>query len=385
MAAVGINPLVHYISEGRKQGRRPRAANYVSTAVIATAGFERAKGDAWRASFAARLEQRMAALGHADLSPPFRDMPPDVAVGDAAASIGQKLRARAAATTAAARAGVKTDVTGKPIPVKRPTFSVIMTVYDTDPVFLRELADSVRAQAFADYEWLILDNGSRVPDTIRLCQEIAASDPRFSLFRVEDNLHIIGGNRYVFERAKGHYVVPIDSDDLLYPDSLALFADVLRHERADPPVLLYSDEQKVDRAGAPVELIWRWTFSFAHGMSTAPAAHLMAFARGAAQEAGVYTDDYARGSHDWDSMLRITERGGGARHVPEVLYGWRAHGASTASATVAKDYIANSQSAVMANALARRHLDHSFDPKDLFQGSLAGITLTVGRHHFHRS
>ena len=369
VASSGINPLVHYISNGRQQNRRPRSARHVTAPVLfdAVMGTRAPSGDAWRASFAMRLEQRIAALGHADLSPPLESPP-----SHGATRKRRKLHPGTSAAAETMRRGKSADAaaSSQPTTVKRPTFSIIMTVFDTDPAFLRELADTVRAQAFTDFEWLILDNGSRDQSTIALCQQIAASDPRFRLFRVQDNLHIIGGNRHVFERAQGHYIVPIDSDDLLYPDSLALFADVLRDARADPPVLIFSDEQKVDRAGRPLELIWRWSFSLAHAMSTVPAAHLIAFSRDAAWDAGVYTNDYARGSHDWDTMLRISERGGAIRHVPEVLYGWRVHEASTASASTAKDYIVESQSAVLSNSLARRRLDHLFDVKDLFPGSL---------------
>lgn len=381
VASSGVNPLVHYILEGRQQGRRPRTARYVPAPVpfSAVTMTEAPSGDVWRASFAARLEQRIAALGHADLSPPLETSRSDAATfgayaPDTVAPTRKKLRASASSVAGTVRRRQHADADAATAiqiaPITRPTFSVTMTVFDTDPAFLRELASTVRAQAFTDFEWLILDNGSRSRDTIELCKEIAASDPRFRLFRVEDNLHIIGGNRYVFERAQGHYVVPIDSDDLLYPDSLALFADVLREVHTDPPVLLYSDEQKVDRDGQPLELIWRWGFSFAHAMSTVSAAHLMAFSREVARDAGIYTDDYARGSHDWDTMLRIAERGGTIRHVPEVLYGWRVHEASTASASTAKDYIIESQSAVLAHSLSRRCLDHLFDVKDLFPGVL---------------
>jgi|GEM_PF-552638 len=356
VATSGLNPLVHFVSEGRHQGRRTRRADYVPPPPAipsATQGMEPI--DAWRANFAARLEQRLGDLAHADLTPPFPAAPP-------AAPAAPAKRERRAASAAAIQPAPATS--------SRPTFSIIMTVYDTDPVFLRDLADSVRAQAFTDFEWLILDNGSSNQDTIALCQDIAASDPRVRLFRVDRNLHIIGGNRYVFNRAEGHYIVPIDSDDLLYPDSLALFADVLRQSRLDPPVLLYSDEQKVDVLGRPLELIWRWNFAFAHAMATAPAAHLMAFSRDVARAAGVYSDDYARGSHDWDTMVRITERGGGVRHVPEVLYGWRVHEQSTASASTAKDYIIDSQAAVMAQSLSRRGLEPFFAVKELSPGVL---------------
>ncbi len=314
-----INPLVHYLLIGRDRGyeiasslsRTHEAWGYTSPTE-------------WIALFEERLAERNAALKTMDLS---RATP-----GDA------------------------------------PTFSIIMTVYDTDPEFLNQLADTIQAQAYPFFEWLILDNGSTAENTIEACRQITARDKRFKYFRVEDNLHIIGGNRYVFDRAEGHYTIPIDSDDILYPDSLALFANVLREAGEQKPVLIYSDEHKIGETGEPIELMWRWDFAFAHAMTTVPAAHLMAYATAVGREVGVYTDDYAKGSHDWDTSLRITENGGRAVHVREVLYGWRAHGQSTASDVSAKDYISRSQFEVMERSLARRGLSDKFEVSTLFEG-----------------
>ncbi|MDG2528795.1 glycosyltransferase [Caulobacter endophyticus] len=313
----GINPLIHYLLIGRNSGYEAPAPG----------AHERERWTAipqaqWARSFEVRLAERLRALKTEDYG--------------------------------ALESGAK------------PVFSLITTVYDTPPEFIEALADTIQAQAFRNFEWLILDNGSHKPEVQECCRAVAARDKRFKLFRVEDNLHIIGGNRFVFEKAKGRYTVPIDSDDLLYPDSLAHFAKVLLRNPGDEPVMMYSDEHKVDKDGEPVELIWRWGYAFSHAMATAPAAHLMAFQTARAREVGAYTDDYARGSHDWDTALRLTELGGRVVHIPEVLYGWRIHAQSTAGSAAAKDYISSSQFAVMEESLKRRGMLEQFEPGLLF-------------------
>ena len=348
VAGSGENPAIHYLACGGRRGTDPgptfSAAYYrkvnglegadigaplahylasdlsarlrIAPAPTVPKGWDTPKGEAWRASIRARMAERKAALAHADLSPPF------VGAG--------------------------------------PTFSITTTVYDTDPDFVLDLAESVAAQAFTDFEWLVLDNGSTAPATVAACATLAAADNRVRLFHVAENRHIIGGNRYLLERATGRYVVPVDSDDLLYPDTLALLADVLRRDAADPPVLLYSDEQKIDVEGDPVELVWRRPFSRAAAFFTIPAAHLAIFARANAMEAGVYSDDGARGCHDWDTALRLTGNGARAVHVPEVLYGWRIHGGSTAFDGATKAYIADSHIDVLHGALTRTGLQDRF-------------------------
>lgn len=239
-----------------------------------------------------------------------------------------------------------------------PLFSLTTTVYDTDPAYLEELCECIQQQTCRRFEWLILDNGSQRPETIEKIKELSAREERIRYFRVERNIHIIPGNRYLLERARGRYIVPIDSDDLVYPDALEKFAERCGVLRA--PGLLFSDEQKVTPTGEPLELMWRPDWSPLHGHATCPAAHLMAFSRKLALQCGAYSDDYAQGCHDWDTFMRLTDAGVKPTHIPEVLYGWRMHAASSALNEGSKDYLARSQIAAVRASLRRRGLDDRF-------------------------
>src|SRR4029079_759584 len=121
-------------------------------------------------------------------------------------------------------------------------FSIVSTVYDKPAPYLRALADSLAAQTWRDYEWILLDNGSRSASTHAVLAAIAV-DPRVTLLRVERKLGIVGGMRPVLERATGRYLLPVDSDDALTPDALAVLAAVLQREGYPP--LAYSDEDKL--------------------------------------------------------------------------------------------------------------------------------------------
>src|SRR5690606_15185729 len=63
------------------------------------------------------------------------------------------------------------------------------------------------------------------------------------------------------------------------------------------------------------------------------------------------------GSQDHDLFLRCSERlpGSRIRHVPRVLYHWRAIEGSTAFARDAKDYAADAGARAVADHLERRH------------------------------
>ncbi len=240
-----------------------------------------------------------------------------------------------------------------------PLFSITTTVYNTHRSFLEALVKCIKEQSFGDFEWLILDNGSTVPDVSKALRDIASSDKRIRLFTVTRNLHIIGGNRYLVERAKGEYIIPIDSDDLIYPDALAVISRYI--EFNDSPGLLFSDEQKISLQGAPAKYIWRPEWSTLYCQATCPASHLMIFKRGLALQVEAYGDDYARGSHDWDTALRLHDIGVRGVHIPEVLYGWRMHPASAALNDSAKNYIVESQMSVVRSSIARRGLAKSME------------------------
>lgn len=222
-------------------------------------------------------------------------------------------------------------------------FSLLTTVFDTPAQYIDALAASVFAQTWPAFEWVILDNGSRSPAT-RAAIDRLARDPRVRRFRVDDNLGIVGGMRYVLERSSNRYVLPVDSDDYLFRDALAIVASVI--EQHGSPPLLYSDEDKLrDRRHTDAFLKPDWDPVLLRNCCYI--AHLCAINRAQAMQLGAYTDRAAEGCHDWDTFLRFVRADAGAIHVPEILYSWRMHAASTAADVSAKSYIVNSHRHVL--------------------------------------
>jgi GT2 family glycosyltransferase len=239
-----------------------------------------------------------------------------------------------------------------------PRFSVITTVYDIEPRLLEETFSSVALQEFGDFEWLVLDNGSRMRETRQWVAALRGRNPRVQLFRVDRNLHIVGGNRYLLERARGDYIVPIDADDLLYPDALAWLAEAIQ---ARPGLAMaYADEEKIDALGEPLEPIAREAWSRLTAAGTVPSSHPTTFRRDLALALGVYSDERTLGSHDWDTALRFADAGHKALHIPAILYGWRVHGGSTSLSATAKSYVGSSQQRVVQASLKRRGLEDLF-------------------------
>jgi glycosyltransferase involved in cell wall biosynthesis len=228
--------------------------------------------------------------------------------------------------------------------------SFLTTVWNTPVQFLKPLAESLFCQADEyDFEWVLLDNGSAQQETVDYVAELAAKHKQIRYSRVEKNLGIIGGMRFCLERATGRYVLPLDSDDWLYPDCLQTM--IWHIQKHNYPALLYTDEDKLvgdTRHGPFFKSHWDPVL-FANSCYI---AHLCAFDRVRALELDVYGDRGAEGCHDWDTYFRFWLAGHNPLHVPEVLYSWRMHENSCAQNMESKSYIHQSHRAVLDRYLA---------------------------------
>ena len=95
--------------------------------------------------------------------------------------------------------------------------SLVTPVYNTGEVFL-ETADSVLAQTFNDWEWLIVDDGSD-DAMLALLGEVAGRDARIRLIKQANAGAPVARNRGVAE-SRGEWVKFLDADDLLEPELL---------------------------------------------------------------------------------------------------------------------------------------------------------------------
>lgn len=96
--------------------------------------------------------------------------------------------------------------------------SVLTPLYNTDPVQLREMIDSVLAQTYKDFELLLLNDS---PDNSELDEIISSySDPRIRYIKNERNLGISKSRNILIKEAKGEYLAVCDHDDISLPHRL---------------------------------------------------------------------------------------------------------------------------------------------------------------------
>ncbi len=249
-------------------------------------------------------------------------------------------------------------------------FSILTPVWNGSPVrYLRALAESIEQQnRDGASEWVLLDNGCANPKLLE-CLQTLGERPWVRLLRSEENLGITRGLHRCLQEASGRYVLPVDADDLLHPDALAVIASSL--EKAGYPRLLYTDEDKVvgSRLCQPY---FKPDWDPVLLLNSAYIAHLGVIDRVTALELEAYSDPAVEGSPDWDLFLRFLKAGHSACHIPEVVYSWRVHASSTADDSDTKPYIASSQRRALELYFAARQLDNEFEiePSALFEGGV---------------
>jgi glycosyltransferase involved in cell wall biosynthesis len=228
--------------------------------------------------------------------------------------------------------------------------SVVTPVWDGTPLrYLRPLADSIIAQNDSGAcEWLLLNNGCKSKELLDYFETLKVH--RWIVVRESaENSGIIGGLRQCLQKATGRYILPVDSDDWLYPDCLQVVNAWI--EKCDYPPILYTDEDKVIGKQA-VQPYFKPDFDPVLLLNSAYIAHLGVLDRKLALELDGYGDKSTEGSPDWDLFLRFAAAGYSAVHIPEVVYSWRMHPESTADDSGSKPYIYSSQKAVL-----QRYLD----------------------------
>lgn len=99
-------------------------------------------------------------------------------------------------------------------------FSVIIPVYNVAS-YLPECLDSILAQSCADFEVLLINDGSTDASGL-ICDHYANRDDRFMVFH-QDNKGVSAARNVGLAHAKGEWISFIDSDDLVEPEFLKAF------------------------------------------------------------------------------------------------------------------------------------------------------------------
>ena len=217
-----------------------------------------------------------------------------------------------------------------------PLISVAVPAYRTPPGFLEQMILSVKEQTYPHWELCIV-NASRGEDGMeQVLGRYAGGDERIRVKNLEENLGIAGNTNEALEMARGEFVGLLDHDDLLAPQALFRIAEALT---ADPQAdAVYTDEDKVTTdLSEHFQPHFKPDFNLDLLRSNNYITHFFVVRTRLASEAGGFRKEFD-GAQDYDFIFRCTEGAKKVLHVPEVLYHWRTHKASTADNPASKMY-----------------------------------------------
>ena len=113
--------------------------------------------------------------------------------------------------------------------MKSPLVSVIVPVYNTGKV-AKKVISQLLMQSYENIEIVVIDDGSTDDSLVRL-QELAAKEERVKLLH-QKNAGVSAARNAGIERARGEYMVFVDSDDEVEPE----FLEKLVGAMSDPGV-----------------------------------------------------------------------------------------------------------------------------------------------------
>jgi GT2 family glycosyltransferase len=188
-----------------------------------------------------------------------------------------------------------------------PLFTVIMPVFNR-ALYVRQAVESVLRQTLADWELIVIDDGS-TDDSRRIVEDLTRADPRVTRLR-QDRRGPGAARNAGLALARGQWIAYLDSDDLWLPQALEAYAAYLAgHPQA---CLIYGHAHGIDAAGTVVERPFRYQDRptdtrdlFAH-VFLLPSA--LCHRRSLIDQAGRFDEDLPN-AEDYDLFLRMSLHG----------------------------------------------------------------------------
>jgi predicted O-linked N-acetylglucosamine transferase (SPINDLY family)/glycosyltransferase involved in cell wall biosynthesis/GT2 family glycosyltransferase/SAM-dependent methyltransferase len=203
-----------------------------------------------------------------------------------------------------------------------PAVSVIVPCYK-QAHYLPEAVASVVGQTFADWELIVVNDGS--PDeTSRVARDLIARHPGRRIRLLEKpNGGLADARNAGIREARGRLILPLDADDKLHPQMLQKTVALLK---ARPRVaIVYTD---LARFGSVTDVVALPEYDFKKLVHQNQLNCCSLFRREAWAAVGGYNPNMKLGYEDWDFWIGCGEKGFFGQHLPEPLFFYRVKNSS---------------------------------------------------------
>lgn len=198
----------------------------------------------------------------------------------------------------------------------QPLVSIIIPCFK-QAEFLREAVESVIKQTYQHWECIIVNDGS--PDnTSEVAQALIQefSERNISLIKIHNSGPSMARNKGI-EKSKGDYILPMDSDDALFPHALERYVSVL--EKHPEISIVYSDRQDF---GSSEKLIFAQDFN----RSTLFRSNILSYCSMFRRKVWIDTNGYDPLPvyyEDWNFWISAIKHGHSAKHINGAVFQYR--------------------------------------------------------------
>jgi len=232
---------------------------------------------------------------------------------------------------------------------KKPVISVLSVVVGNEKEALQKMIDTMRAQVYPHWELCLVTVSSVDTGTKRLLGDLRTTETRIRISTSDGSAPAFAT---ALRLATGDFVGLLDAHDELAPE--ALFEMVKRLNEDPYPDIVYSDEDAVTPEGGRVSPFFKPDWSPDLLLSTNYLARFGILRRRLVEEVGGFRPGL-EGGHEYDLILRATERTRTLAHIPKILYHRRQGIPSTSVLAVNRAPIEAEKRAI-EDALRRRGL-----------------------------
>lgn len=110
-----------------------------------------------------------------------------------------------------------------------PLVSIIVPHYNLGNYLIKTI-DSIYAQTYSNIEIIVIDDGSTDKQSIEVLKSLETSEPNnLSVVRSLSNRGLSGARNLGLKHAHGKYVLTLDADDLIHPETIKKCVNALEH------------------------------------------------------------------------------------------------------------------------------------------------------------
>ena len=231
----------------------------------------------------------------------------------------------------------------------QPKFSVIVPLYNTPIKYFTDMAESVLAQTYKNFELILVNASPNNKELSKIVATYAQKDKRIRLVRLSKNLGITENTNEGIKASKGDFISFLDHDDIIEPDLLFNYAKGINdYPETD---LLYCDEDKLknNKYQSP---FFKPDWDPDLLCSTNYVCHMLTIRKSIIDGMPLPSSEFD-GAQDHNLTFIVSEKARNIYHVRRCLYHWRVHENSTASSANAKSYTSNAGVLALQNHLNR--------------------------------